>query len=150
MRRKSKDSLAPVTAVAYSFITRVTDPVMKSIRITNAEWEVMLVVWGKAPVAAAAIAAELESAQGWTLTTVRTLLRRLVEKGALSQQLEGKRYLYVPLVSMESCIRRESDTFWDRVLGRAPGATLVNLVRRADLSPSDIEELRKILKEKEK
>jgi BlaI family penicillinase repressor len=123
---------------------------MKEVRITEAEWEVMAVVWGRAPVAATAIAEVLQEKRQWTLATVRTLLRRLVNKGALQQQAEGKRYIYQPRVSMAECVRRESESFLDRVLGRAPSVSLLHLVKRADLSPKDIQELRKILREKEK
>lgn len=121
-----------------------------TLRITHAQWDVMAVVWRRAPVAASAIVEELQQTKQWTLATVRTLLRRLVNKGALGQTMEGKRYLYKPLVSMEACVYQESDSFWDRVLGRAPSAALVHLVARANLSKADIQELRRILREKEK
>jgi BlaI family penicillinase repressor len=121
-----------------------------SIRITEAEWEVMAVIWKRSPVAAATIAEELEKERQWSLATVRTLLRRLVNKGALRQENEGKRLIYMPRVSMEDCVRRESESFWDRVLGRAPSASILHLVKKADLSPEDIQELRRILREKEK
>lgn len=120
------------------------------VRITQAEWEVMSVVWQRPPVAATEIVQVLHQAKQWSLATVRTLLRRLVNKGALAQTLEGKRYLYRPLVSMEACVHQESQSFWDRVLGRAPSAALVHLVARAQLSKEDIQELRRILREKEK
>jgi BlaI family penicillinase repressor len=120
------------------------------IRMTNAEWDVMSVVWHRAPVAATEIVQDLHGTKQWTLATVRTLLRRLVNKGALGQELEGKRYLYDPLVSMEACVHQESESFWDRILGRAPSAALVHLVARAKLSKEDIQELRRILREKEK
>ena len=110
----------------------------------------MAVVWERAPVAASAIVDELHASKQWSLTTVRTLLRRLVNKGALAQEEEGKRYLYKPLVSMAACVRRESESLWDRVLGRAPSAALIHLVKRADLSKEDIQELRRILRDKEK
>ena len=121
-----------------------------SKRITHAEWEVMAVVWQRAPVAASAVVEELRDSKRWSLATVRTLLRRLVNKGALGQQAEGKRYLYTPLVSMEACVRQESESFWERVVGRAPSAALIHLVERADLSKRDIQELRRILRTKEK
>ena len=121
-----------------------------TIRITQAEWEVMAVVWERAPVAASAIVDELHASKQWSLTTVRTLLRRLVNKGALAQEEEGKRYLYKPLVSMAACVRQESESLWDRVLGRAPSAALIHLVKRADLSKEDIQELRRILRDKER
>ncbi len=124
---------------------------MKSaIRITEAEWEVMDIVWDQAPVAASTIVDRLESKRQWTLTTVRTLLRRLVNKGALEQRPDGKRFLYSPRISKAECVRWESDSFLDRVLGRAPAVSLLHLVRRADLTPEDIQELRRILREKEK
>ena len=117
--------------------------------MTHAEWDVMSVVWRRAPVAASEIVQDLHGTKQWTLATVRTLLRRLVNKRALAQKLEGKRYLYNPLVSIEACVRQESESFWDRVLGRAPSAALVHLVARAKLSKADIQELRRILREKE-
>jgi BlaI family penicillinase repressor len=121
-----------------------------SMRITHAEWEVMAVVWQRAPVAATAVEAELRDRKQWSLATVRTLLRRLVHKGALQQQAEGKRYIYAPRVSMAACVRQESESFWERVLGRAPSAALIHLVKRAELSKEDIEELRRVLRAKEK
>jgi BlaI family penicillinase repressor len=121
-----------------------------TLRISNAEWEVMTVVWRRAPVTASAVTGELRRPRRWSLATVRTLLRRLVNKGALAREIEGKRYLYTPKVSMEACVRRESESFWDRVLGRAPSQALIHLVERADLSNDDIQELRRILREKEK
>ena len=75
----------------------------ESIRITKAEWEIMAAVWERAPIAASAIAGLLEEKRQWTLATVRTLLRRLVNKGALEQRQEGKRFVYSPRVSMEEC-----------------------------------------------
>lgn len=121
-----------------------------AIRITEAEWEVMTVVWERTPVAASTIVQVLAETKEWTLATVRTLLRRLVNKGALAQQAEGKRFLYTPRVSREDCARQESQSFLDRVLGRAPAAALVHLVEKADLTKEDIKELRRILREKEK
>ncbi len=120
------------------------------MRITEAEWAVMDVVWERAPVAASEVAEALERGRGWTLATVRTLLRRLVNKGALGQAEDGKRFLYSARISKEECVRRESDSFADRVLGRAPATTVLHLVRQAELTPEDLKELRRILREKEK
>lgn len=119
------------------------------VRITEAEWEVMAVVWTREPVAAATVAEILEGKKKWSLTTVRTLLRRLVNKGALKQHSEGKRYLYASRVSRDECVRRESESFLDRVLGNSPAVSILHLVRKANLKSGDIEELRRILNEKE-
>ena len=109
----------------------------------------MAVVWDRTPVAASTVAEVLEDRKQWTLATVRTLLRRLVNKGALRQESEGKRFLYTPLISMAECARQESESFLDRVLGRAPSEAVLHLVKRADLTVNDIQELKRILKEKE-
>jgi BlaI family penicillinase repressor len=122
----------------------------KSMRITEAEWEVMAVVWDRTPVAASTVFEVLERRKQWTLATVRTLLRRLVNKGALEQQAEGKRYIYSARISKAECARRESDSFLNRVLGRAPSEAILHLVKRAELSSEDIQELRRILRDKEK
>lgn len=121
----------------------------KKIRISEAEWEVMAVVWERKPVAASTVVEVLEDRKQWALATVRTLLRRLVHKGALQQESEGKRYIYTPLISMGECVRQESESFLDRVLGRAPSEAILHLVKRAELSDKDIKELRRILREKE-
>jgi predicted transcriptional regulator len=110
----------------------------------------MAVVWDRPPVAASTVVEMLEHRRQWTLATVRTLLRRLVNKGALQQESEGKRYIYTPLISMAECARQESESFLDRVLGRAPSEAILHLVKRAELSREDIQELRRILREKEK
>jgi BlaI family penicillinase repressor len=122
----------------------------QSIHITAAEWEVMTAVWDRAPVAASTVVEVLAVKKQWSLATVRTLLRRLVNKGALTQESEGKRFIYKPLVSLEECVKRESESFLDRVLGRTPSTTILQLVQKADLNRKDIQELRKILREKEK
>jgi BlaI family transcriptional regulator, penicillinase repressor len=122
----------------------------RAIRITEAEWEVMAVVWDRAPVAASTVVEVLERRRQWTLATVRTLLRRLVNKGALEQHADGRRYIYTARISMAECARRESESFLDRVLGRTPAEAILHLVKRAELSPKDIQELRRILNDKEK
>lgn len=106
--------------------------------------------WECAPVPASTVAEMLERRKQWTLATVRTLLRRLVNKRALRQEIQGKRYLYTPLISMAECVRQESESFLSRFLGHAPSEVILHLVKRADLSANDIEELRRILREKEK
>ena len=120
----------------------------KSFRISPAEWEVMAVVWEHSSVDAATVAEVLERKKRWALATVRTLLRRLVNKGALKYETEGKKYVYTTRVTMEDCVRQESESFLDRVVGRAPAATLLHLVRKADLSAAEIAELRRVLRQK--
>jgi BlaI family penicillinase repressor len=123
---------------------------MKPIRISESEWLVMSRVWAKAPATTAEIVEALSKRTGWHPRTIRTLLDRLVKKRALKTTLDGKRYLYAPLLSMEACVRRENRSFLDRVFGGEPAPMLLHLVRESKLSASEIKELKRLLSEKEK
>lgn len=118
-------------------------------KISEAEWEVMSVLWNKSPAAASDIVEQLEARRGWHSRTVRTLLDRLVKKGALRFEVEGKRYLYWPRVTMQACVRKESQSFLERVFGGEPASMLVHLVKTTKLTPEQIQELKRILEEKE-
>jgi BlaI family penicillinase repressor len=119
-------------------------------KISGAEWEVMTVVWNKAPIATSEVVDQLAGKRGWSTRTIRTLLDRLVKKEALSFVVEGKRYLYRPRIKMEQCVRRESQSFLQRVFGGEPASMLIHLVKITKLSAEEIAELKRILSEKEK
>jgi BlaI family transcriptional regulator, penicillinase repressor len=123
---------------------------MKSIKISDSEWEVMNLVWKEPGVSSSRVVEVLSAQKDWRSRTVRTLLDRLVKKGALKTVPDGKRNLYHPAIDMQQCIRRESRSFAQRVFGGEPGPMLLNLVREADLSQDEIERLKRILEEKEK
>jgi BlaI family penicillinase repressor len=124
---------------------------MKAIpKISDAEWEVMAIAWTQTPVAASEIVERLSEKRGWRPRTIRTLLDRLVKKGALRFEPDGKRYLYWPRVTMDKCLRQESQSFLDRVFGGEPASMLIHLVKTTKLSPEDIRELQRILSDKEK
>lgn len=110
----------------------------------------MAVAWKQSPIAASEVIERLEKRRGWHSRTVRTLLDRLVKKGALRFAVDGKRYLYWPKVTFEQCVHRESRSFLDRIFGGEAGPMLAHLVRTSPLSPAEIKHLKEILNEKEK
>jgi len=120
------------------------------IKISQAEWEVMTMTWNKSPIAASEIVEQLAPKNDWHPRTIRTLLSRLVGKGALRAALDGRRYLYEPKVTMAECVQHESRSFVERVFGGAPASMLINLVKQTDLTAEEIKELRRILSAKEK
>jgi len=114
--------------------------------ISDAEWQVMEVIWAHAePITANEIVARLESSTAWKDKTIKTMLNRLVKKGALGYEAEGKRYLYKPKVARDECVRVQSRSFLSRVFGGATGAALVHFVEEHDLSQAEIEQLRRVL-----
>lgn len=116
--------------------------------ISDAEWDVMNVLWEASPRTASEIADALCEPKQWHPKTVKTLLGRLVKKGALRFKEEGNRYLYRPAFPRERYVEQESQTFLDRVFGGAAAPMLVHFVENNNLSESDLEELREIIARK--
>ena len=124
---------------------------MKRIpRISDSEWTVMEAVWNSAPVTAAELIEQLGEPMKWKHQTVRTLLSRLVKKGALAVEPSGNRYIYRPLLERSEGVRQESESFLNRVFAGAAQPLLVHFAQRAELSKAEILELKRILKDAEK
>src|SRR5271170_5948915 len=112
-------------------------------KISEAEWVVMEVVWRKHPVTALEVVQQLAAHTQWQDQTIRTLLRRLIRKKALSFRAEGKVYYYSPTVSREQCVRDESRSFLERVFGGTAQPLLLQLMQETKLSPEGIAELKR-------
>jgi len=124
-----------------------------SPNISEAEWEVMRVIWDSAdknPLTAQQVVDALSSRKDWSVRTIKTLLNRLVEKNAVGFEEEGKRYRYWPKVTQEQCVRSESRSFLFRVFGGQAAPMLNYFVTHAKLSADEIAQLKKILSKKEK
>jgi BlaI family transcriptional regulator, penicillinase repressor len=123
----------------------------KTPTISDAEWQVMRVVWERpSPITASDVVDELSRTTDWSAATVKTMLNRLVKKGALTYEAQGKRYLYRPKVKQAECVRSESRSFLQRVFGGAAAPMLNHFVRDAHLTPDEVAELKRILSQKEK
>lgn len=114
-------------------------------RISDAEWQVMEVVWSGGPLAATDVIHALAGRTDWKPNTVRTLLARLVRKGALRVEPEGNRYIYHPLFSRGQYVTDESDSFLDRVFRGSTGPLLLHFAEKSELSDKQIAELKRIL-----
>ena len=120
---------------------------MKVPRISDAEWEVMKVVWRQSPCSAHEVVSALAPSQAWSVGTIKTLLNRLHSKGALRFEKVGKSYLYYPAVAERSAARREPRSFVDRVFDGALSPMIRALCApRRKLSEQDLDELERILK----
>ena len=119
-------------------------------QISDAEWEVMKVLWESSPRTAAEVVEALCEPMQWHPKTVKTLLGRLVKKGVLRYREEGNRYLYRPAFPRDRYVEEESRSFVDRVFGGDATPMLVHFVETMKLSDSDLEELREVLERKKK
>lgn len=114
-------------------------------RIGEAELAVMEALWNEAPLTAAEVAERVPE-RGWSLATVKTMLGRLLAKGVLVHEEEGRRYLYRPAVSREDYEAQESTRLVDRLFGGKVSPLVAHLARRERLSESDIAEIEALLK----
>lgn len=118
------------------------------MQISDAEWIVMNLIWDSAPIEAAEVVQRTAEANGWSAATVKTMLHRLVRKGALATEANGKKYVYRPAVRRVDCVRRASRSFLDRVCGGHAAPALLHLVKLAKLSPEEAAQIRALLDEK--
>jgi predicted transcriptional regulator len=115
-------------------------------RIGEAEYAVMEVLWDEAPLTAAEVAERVPEARGWSIRTVKTMLSRLLAKGVLEHEEEGRRYLYRPAVAREDYVAQESGRLLDRMFGGKLTPLVAHLAERDRLSARDIEEIEALLK----
>jgi BlaI family penicillinase repressor len=116
-------------------------------RISDAELEVMEVLWASAEPLTATDVAERVSDRGWSLATVKTMLSRLTAKRAIRYREEGRRYLYSAAIARDSYVGRESRRFVDQLFGGRLSPLVARLAEEDALSEDDIAAIEKILKE---
>lgn len=119
---------------------------MNAPNISESEWTVMESLWKDSPQTASAVAKALQETTGWAENTVRTLLTRLVEKGALNIADPGAMpKQYVPAVNRETCVKAESESFLERIFQGAAKPLLVHFARNSRLTSDEVRELKKLL-----
>ena len=116
--------------------------------ISEAEFQVMKVIWGKSPVSTTEVVTELEKTTDRKPKTIQTLLSRLVKKDVLSFKREGRVFVYTPLVKESDYLSQESDSFLKRFYNGTLNAMVVNFLDQDRLSDDEIERLREILEKR--
>jgi len=115
-------------------------------RISETEWEIMRIVWKRQPVTSADVIVELQKADpSWRAVTAKTLLNRLVRKGALGFESLGRIYHYSAKVAESECVAAATRSFLDRVLGGSLTGMMAHYVEHRKLSRAQMNELRRIL-----
>jgi len=116
-------------------------------RISDAEHTVMEVLWEKSPLTAAEVCDQVCDLRGWTMPTVKTLLSRLVAKGAVATAPDGRRFLYRPLLERTAYVGGESRRLVDRLFGGRAAPLIAHLAESEALSSDDITEIERLLQE---
>ena len=115
------------------------------MRISFAESVLMEVLWRKSPVPSEEIAAEVCEANGWTPSTVRTLLNRLLNKGAVEAVRKGRQYLYRPRLERSAYVLAESRGLLDRLFDGRVSPLVAHLSEHQTLSAEDVAELKSLI-----
>jgi len=113
---------------------------------TPAEWKVLVAVREQGPLATRDVVEALAE-EGWSISTIKTLLRRLTEKGALRAKRVGNSFLYSAAPAPMSSLRRAGETLLERAGEKAAGPLLQHLVKRGGLKERDLDELRSLIDE---
>jgi BlaI family transcriptional regulator, penicillinase repressor len=115
--------------------------------ISDAESRVMAQLWERSPQAAEELAATLGTTQGWQPSTIKTLLNRLLQKGAVSAERDGRRYLYSAVLERDVWQRSQSVSLIDRLFGGHLAPLVAQFASQRKLSKADIAALKALLKE---
>lgn len=114
------------------------------IGITEAEWAVMEYLWSK-PMATITDIRKALSDTGWSDSTIKTLVRRLVSKKAVAINDEGAVFRYYPLISERECKQKETKSFIDRVYNGSVNMLVTNLAKDSNLTKKETEELLRLI-----
>ena len=118
-----------------------------SIRLSDAELDVMDVLWSAAgPIGAIEVAERTPEARAWSLTTVKTLLSRLLAKGAVEPAKDGRRFLYSPAIERDAYVGAESRRFVSRLFGGKISPLIASLADEEVLDQDDVAEIEALLK----
>lgn len=110
----------------------------------------MKVVWGRSPASARDVLEVVEGETSWAYATVKTILNRLVEKGALTSRRRANTNLYEPVVSRTKALRSAIHAVVDQAFDGAFGPLLHFLVTDEHLSGREREQLMRLLEDEER
>lgn len=114
-------------------------------QISEAEYQVMKIIWKYAPISTNEVIENLVKTSKWSPKTIQTMLLRLVKKGALTYEKNSRVFVYTPIVKEEEYVATESSSFLNRFYNGTLNSMVLNFLENDKLSEDDIEELRHIL-----
>jgi BlaI family penicillinase repressor len=114
-------------------------------KISDAEWEVMKIIWINSEISSINIIKQLKDKFEWKPTTIKSMINRLLNKNAIGFNKFGYEYLYFPLISEDECIKFESKSFINRVFNGSTKSMLLSFAESEEICEKDITELRDIL-----
>ena len=122
---------------------------MKNLpQISDAEFEVMNIIWKYAPINTNDIVEQLSKNKSWNPKTIQTMLFRLEKKGVITHEKESRVFVYYPRIKKDAYLERERDTFINRFFDGALNQMVVSYLNKNELTSKEIEDLQAILDKK--
>lgn len=118
-------------------------------RISESEWEIMRVLWTKGRTGSTEISALLSEKCQWSSSTIKTMLSRLLEKGYISRERNGKAYDYIPLFEEDEAIQEQVDSLFGRICQRKHVSLISKRLKDLEMTNDDIKLLKSLLDAKE-
>jgi predicted transcriptional regulator len=118
----------------------------KTTRISDAELQLLQLLWDESPLGASELAERVPPGRDWSLTTVKTLLSRLVAKGALTTESQGRRFRYRPAVARETVAGRQAGGLVDKLFGGRVSPLVAQLAEQREIDPQDLDELEALIR----
>ena len=116
--------------------------------ITQSEWEVMRIIWTLGEVRTGQVIKELQGKKDWSDSTIKTLMRRLVQKGLLKTRKEGRCFVYKPTISQRKMMSEVTLHMMQNMCDMHKGEILLQLLKDSPVSQTDLAAMRKVIDEK--
>lgn len=118
--------------------------------ISDSEWEVMRIVWTLKKAYTSQIITELQKKNDWTDSTIKTLIRRLVQKRLLKTEKDGRRFIYTPTISQIDMMKKVTNNLFNRLCDMHKGKVIIELIKESPISKGDLIKLNDVITKKVK
>lgn len=122
----------------------------KESTISDSEWEIMRIIWTIESVSSTKIIQELQAKKDWSESTIKTLLRRLVNKNLLNTTKEGRHFVYSAKVNQAQVMTEAAQELLDRMCNMHKGEVILQLLADSPISKSDLAKMKQVINQKEK
>lgn len=121
----------------------------KETKISDAEWQVMRVIWTNQVITSHEIVTTMLHTTKWKAPTIKTLIGRLVKKNLVSAEKKGNRFIYRPIATETETIKKASNDLFANICSKKVGSTIANWIEEAELSFRDLDQIRAALEKKQ-
>ena len=122
---------------------------VQDVNITSAEWRIMRVVWTLKTTTSHEITEILGDSMGWKSATIKTLLRRLVDKNILRAQKQGNKFIYSAIMPETNTIETATKQFFDQLCAQKVGSAIADLIAESNLTAEDVNKIQTQLNQKQ-